>query len=84
MDAEADHDGSGPGVGVRAVRDQLEIFIDGHLEAVIETSFAPAKGETINFRQVDFVVLSRTYTIDHIDEPRQRAAVCVINVTKKQ
>lgn len=62
------------------MKDQIEFHLDGAAIVIADSSHAPDRGDLVNIRGATYVVIGRTYTVDHSDEPRERRVVCVINL----
>lgn len=64
--------------------DRIEFHLGDRIVAWADSSHAPDRGDKVNIRKVTYVVIGRTYTLDHADEPRERSVVCVLNLRREE
>lgn len=65
-----------------ANRDRIEFYLvgQGGYIASTESSHAPDRGDKVNIRSFNYVVVGRSYTVDHAAEFHLTSVVCVITL----
>lgn len=59
--------------------DKIEFMHNGRLIAFAESSHAPDRGDLINIRKENWIVMGRTFTLDHAGS-RNPSMSCIINL----
>lgn len=65
---------------VETNRDRIEFYLGDACVSRIESSHAPDRGDKVNIRKTTYVVVGRSYTVDHADEFWQRSLCCVVTL----
>ena len=60
--------------------DRLEIWLGDSLLLGVDSSFAPQEGELINIKNVTYLVVGRSFAVDHADDFAERQVRCNVIV----